>query len=36
MGYGPCSVSIFDTEKVSYDAQKLDEAAEELASTTVA
>ncbi|MEV5899402.1 MULTISPECIES: YncE family protein [unclassified Streptomyces] len=36
VGYGPCSVSIFDTEKVSYDAQKLNEAAEELASTTVA
>lgn len=31
VGYGPCSVSVFDSERVSYDAGRLNDAAARLA-----
>lgn len=34
VGCGPCSVSIFDTSQISYDAGKLNEAAARLAEDT--
>ncbi|MGW1027719.1 YncE family protein [Streptomyces sp. NPDC002577] len=36
VGYGPCSVSIFDSAQVSYDQNKLNEAAARLSETSKA
>ncbi|MGX1471612.1 UNVERIFIED_CONTAM: hypothetical protein RKD50_000420 [Streptomyces canus] len=32
VGYGPCSVAVFNTSEVSYDETKLNEAAARLSS----
>jgi len=36
VGYGPCSVSLFDSERVSFDVDRLNEHAARLSDTTVA